>query len=400
MLKFHLECSGCGEVYDVDKPINVCLKCGGALLYKYDFSNLKFDKSVFSFRFDSFWKYIDFLPLRGVQDVISLGEIFTPIIRLNGDLSYGCRNLFVKDDGHLPTGTFKARGMALAVSILKGLGVSRVAIPSAGNAAAALSAYGARAGLEVYAFMPKDAPISTLKECVYMGAKVYLVDGLINDCASIVSRLRDFYGWFDVSTNKQPYRFEGYKLMAYEISEQFDWDPPDYIIFPTGGGEGVIGLWKGFNELMEIGWVDKMPKLIIVQSTGCMPLVKAFHENMKEVSDVWVNAQTIAAGLRVPKPYASYLILKAVRDSGGYAIAVGDDEIMDAMKILSRNGFFTCPEAASTYAALKHLLDDGIVDSSDKILLYFTGSGLKYLDVYALNVDNLPILPKDATSLP
>jgi len=400
MLNFHLECSGCGSVYGGDKPINVCFKCGGALLYKYDFSGLKFDKSVFGFRFDSFWKYLEFLPLRGEGDIVSLGESFTPILHLHGDLNLGFRNLFVKDDGHLPTGTFKARGMALAVSILKSLGVSRVAIPSAGNAAAALSAYGSRAGLEVYAFMPRDAPLSTLKECVYMGARVYLVDGLINDCANIVSRLRDRYGWFDVSTNKQPYRFEGYKLMAYEISEQFDWDPPDYIVFPTGGGEGVIGLWKGFNELIEIGWIDKMPKLIIVQSTGCMPLVKAFNDGLSEVSEAWVNAQTIASGLRVPKPYASYLILRAIRDSGGYAVAVGDDEIIDSMKTLARNGFFTCPEAAATYASLKHLLDDGILDLSDRILLYFTGLGLKYLDVYTLNYDSLPILSRDATSLP
>ncbi|MEM2136716.1 MAG: threonine synthase [Candidatus Methanomethylicia archaeon] len=395
-----MECSNCGEVYGGDKPINVCLKCGGALLYKYDFSGLKFDRGILSFRFDSFWKYFDFLPLKDRSDIVSLGESFSPIIHLTGDVSIGFKNLFIKDDGHIPTGTFKARGMALAVSILKGLGVSRVAIPSAGNAAAALSAYGAKAGLEVYAFMPRDAPISTLKECVYMGAKVYLVDGLINDCASIVSRLRDFYGWFDVSTNKQPYRFEGYKLMAYEISEQFDWDPPDYIIFPTGGGEGVIGLWKGFNELMELGWVDRMPRLIIVQSSGCMPLVKAFHEDAKEVSDVWVNAQTVAAGLRVPKPYASYLILKAIRDSGGYAVAVGDDEIMDSMKILSGNGFFTCPEAAATYASLKYLLNDGVVDLSDRILLYFTGSGLKYLDIYHLNMGNLTVISRDANYLP
>ncbi|MCX8168814.1 MAG: threonine synthase [Candidatus Methanomethylicia archaeon] len=400
MLKFHLECSSCGEVYSGDKPINVCFKCNGALLYKYDFSSVKFNKGIFSFRFDSFWKYIDFLPLKGYEDIVSLGESFTPIIRLNSDIVFNCRDLFIKDDGHLPTGTFKARGMALAISILKSLGVKRIAIPSAGNAAAALSAYGARAGLEVYAFMPKDAPISTLKECIYMGARVYLVDGLINDCASIVSRFKDKYEWFDISTNKQPYRFEGYKLMAYEISEQFDWIPPDYIVFPTGGGEGVIGLWKGFNELLELGWIEKIPRLIIVQSTGCMPLVKAFMEGLKEVSEDWVNAQTIASGLRVPKPYASYLILKAVRDSGGYAIAVSDDEILNSMKILAKNGFFICPEAAATHAAIKYLIDDGIIDLSDRILLYFTGLGLKYIDIYTLDLSSISILPRDATFLP
>ncbi|MCC6018536.1 MAG: threonine synthase [Candidatus Verstraetearchaeota archaeon] len=400
MLDSTIVCSGCGSVYPADKPINVCFKCGGALLYKYDFSRIGFGRDVFAGRFDSFWKYLEFTPLKSSSDIVSLGEPFTPIVNLDGDIAYGFHNVSFKDDGRLPTGTFKARGMALAVSVLRSLGVSKVAIPSAGNAAAALSAYGSRAGLEVYTFMPKDAPISTLRECVYMGARVYLVDGLINDCASIVSRLRDKYGWFDVSTNKQPYRFEGYKLMAYEISEQFDWDPPEAIIFPTGGGEGVIGLWKGFNELIELGWIERAPRLILVQSTGCMPLVKAFMDGAPEVSEAWPNANTIAAGLRVPKPYASYLILRAIRDSGGFALAVGDDEIIESMKILARRGFFICPEAAASHAALKHIANEGLFDPSDRILLYFTGSGLKYLDLYDLDVSKLPLLPRDASSLP
>ena len=400
MLGFSIVCSGCGSVYPADKPINVCFKCGGALLYKYDFSKIGFGRDVFSGRFDSFWKYLEFTPLKSSSDIVSLGETFTPIVKLESDLAYGFHNVFFKDDGRLPTGTFKARGMALAVSVLRGLGVSKFAIPSAGNAAAALSAYASRAGLEVYAFMPRDAPLSTLRECVYMGAKVYLVDGLINDCALIVSRLKDKYGWFDVSTNKQPYRFEGYKLMAYEISEQFDWDPPEAIIFPTGGGEGVIGLWKGFNELIELGWVERVPRLIVAQSTGCMPLVKAFMDGASEVSEAWPNASTIAAGLRVPKPYASYLILRAIRDSGGFALAVSDDEIIDSMKVLAKRGFFMCPEAAASHAALKHIVDEELLDSSDRILLYFTGSGLKYLDLYDLDPLKLPLIPKDASSLP
>ena len=218
--------------------------------------------------------------------------------------------------------------MAVAVSRLKELGVNRIAIPSAGNAAAALAAYGVNAGMEVYAFMPKDVPESILKECVYLGAKVYLVDGLINDAAKLVSKLKEKYRWFDISTNKQPYRFEGYKVMAYEIAEQFNWNPPDSIIFPTGGGEGIIGLWKGFKELIQLGWIEKLPRLIVVQSSGCAPLVEAYNRNEAEVREMWKNAKTIAAGLRVPYPYASYLILRAVRETNGTAVAVEDSEIM------------------------------------------------------------------------
>ncbi|RLE52446.1 MAG: threonine synthase [Candidatus Methanomethylicota archaeon] len=404
VITMYVKCSLCGELYSYNIPLNTCNKCGGVLLFKYDYNqDLSFaDKKLFENRPRTFWKFFDFLPLSSAVNVTSIGELFTPLMRLPDINSINLKNIYIKDDSRLPTGTFKARGMSIAVSCLKELGVKRVAIPSAGNAAAALAAYGARAGMEVYTFIPKDAPLSTLKECIAFGAKVYLIDGLIGDAASIVSRLREKYGWFDLSTNKQPYRFEGYKLMAFEIAEQFDWHPPDVIVFPTGGGEGVIGLWKGFNELVELGWINEseVPRLIIVQSTGCAPLVKAFREGKSEVEEPWPNARTIAAGLRVPKPFGSYLVLRAVRETDGYAVAVSDEEILSSMRTLAHKGLFVCPEAAATHAALPHLRDEGVVDRSDRILLYLTGSGLKYLDLIEIGFSQIPVLGKDAYSLP
>jgi threonine synthase len=300
----------------------------------------------------------------------------------------------LKDDGRLPTGTFKARGMAVAVSRLKELGVKRLAIPSAGNAAAALAAYGAKAGIEVYAFMPEDAPEITINECFHLGAKVYLVDGLINDAAAMMNRYREKYRWFDVSTNKQPYRFEGYKVMAFEIAEQFGWNPPDVILFPTGGGEGVIGLWKGFKELTELGWIRETPRLVIVQSSGCAPLVEAFNRREDEVKTPWENAQTIAAGLRVPRPYASYLILRAVRETKGAAIAVKDEEIISAMKRLLKKGVYACIEAAATLAALNKGRDIRFFDLDEKILLYLTGTAMKNFDLIKFDRGEVPLLAR------
>lgn len=384
-----VKCTLCNEVYSYNIPLNVCENCGGALFIHYNLADIRdnYTRDLFEGRFDTFWKYFELLPINASRNIVSLGEPYTPIISLPRNLSYGFRNVFVKDDGRLPTATFKARGMSVAVSCLRELGVNSVVIPSAGNAAAALAAYGARGGLEVHVFMPRDAPMSTIKECYYMGARIHLVDGLISDAARMVAEIKDRYGWFDVSTNRQPYRFEGYKLMAYEILEQFDWTLPDVIIFPTGGGEGVIGLWKGFNELVDLGWISRgdVPRLIIVQSSGCAPLVKAFVEGRSEVAEPWSNANTIAAGLCVPMPYASYLILRAIRETDGYAVAVSDEEIMNSIGILAKNGLFVCPEAAATHSSLKHLYDEGVLDYDERILLYLTGSGLKYLDL--LKVD-------------
>jgi len=394
------ECSRCGEPFLSDEVLTVCTKCGGALLFRYDLAAVaeKVSKSALEKREDTFWKFVELLPLSSSKSIVSLGEPYTPVLRFSGT---ALKNVYVKDDGRLPTGTFKARGVAVAVSKLKELGVKRVAVPSAGNAAAALTAYGAKAGMEVYAFMPKDVPESNLKECVYLGAKVYLVDGLINHAAEIVRRLGGKFGWFDFSTNKQPYRFEGYKAMAFEIAEQFSWDLPDYIFFPTGGGEGVIGLWKGFKELIELGWTRKLPRLIVVQSSGCAPLVKAYERGASEVKETWKDAETIASGLRVPHPYASYLILRIIKETKGMAVAVDDEEIVSSMKTFFKSGLYACPEAASTLAALNKLekKDEGLFDPDEKILLYLTGDAMKYLDVMMIERNKISVLRKDAISL-
>jgi threonine synthase len=395
------ECTKCGETYSPDRVLTVCTKCGGALLFRYDLVQVaeRISKRVLEKREDTFWKFIEMLPLSSSESIVSLGEPYTPVLRFSDIRITASRNVYVKDDGRLPTGTFKARGMAVAVSKLTELGIKRVAIPSAGNAAAALAAYGAKAGMQVYAFMPKDVPKSNIEECVLLGAKVYLVDGLINDAAEIVKKLEGKYEWFDSSTNKQPYRFEGYKAMALEIAEQFNWNLPDSIIFPTGGGEGIIGLWKGFSELTELGWIRIVPRLIIVQSSGCAPLVTAYNSGESEVKEAWKNAQTIAAGLRVPRPYASYLVLRALKETSGMAVAVDDEEIVSSMRSFFRMGIYACPEAASTLAALRKLESEGLIDLDEKILLYLTGNAIKYFDIIKIKKNKIPMLSKNAASL-
>lgn len=370
-------------------------------MFQYDLARAKevISKSVMEKRDDTFWKFMELLPLSFPSSKVSLGEPYTPVLHLSKGCGSTFKNVYVKDDGGLPTGTFKARGMAVAVSNLKELSVRLIAIPSAGNAAAALSAYGAKAGMRVHAFMPRDVSENIIKECVYMGAKVYLVDGLINDAAWIVKKLKEKYGWFDISTNKQPYRFEGYKAMAFEIAEQYNWDPPDAIFFPTGGGEGIIGLWKGFKELVELGWTEKVPRLVAVQSAGCAPLVRAYNEGEAEIIEGWKKAVTIAAGLRVPSPYASYLVLRALRETRGLALAVDDDEIVSSMETLLKMGIYACPEAASTLAALKRIENEGTIDPEENILLYLTGNVMKYLDGMTIKKEEIPILNKETYSL-
>jgi threonine synthase len=401
MFSIVAECSKCGETFPSNKVLTVCTKCGGALLLQYDLARVaeNVSKNVLAKREDTFWKFMELLPLSSSESIVSLEEPYTPVLRFSTSSSTASKNMYLKDDGRLPTGTFKARGMSVAVSKLKELGVKRVAIPSAGNAAAALAAYGAKAGIEVCTVMPKDVPESNLKECMYMGAKIYLVDGLIGDAAEIVKRLSKNYGWFDISTNKQPYRFEGYKAMALEIAEQFGWDLPDNILFPTGGGEGVIGLWKGFKELIELGWTEKIPRLIVVQSSGCAPLVKAFTNKEPEVKVAWKNAETIAAGLRVPHPYASYLVLRAIKETKGMAVAVDDKEIISSMKAFFKMGIYACPEAASTLAASNKLASEGVLDLNEKTLLYLTGNAMKYFDVMKIERNEIPVLSRDANSL-
>jgi threonine synthase len=259
----------------------------------------------------------------------------------------------------------------------------------------ALAAYGSKAGLEVYAFMPEDVPEPILKECVYLGANVSLVNGNINDAGEVVKKLERKHGWFNVSTNKQPYRVEGYKAMAFEMAEQFNWNPPDSIVFPTGGGEGVLGLWKGFKELLDLGWTKKTPRIIMVQSTGCAPLVKAFYNGEPEVKEPWKKPETIAVGLKVPYPYASYLILRALKETNGVATSVKDTEIISSMKTLLRNGIYACPEAAATLAALIKLENQNFFDSEETVLLYLTGNATKYFDSLEINRKQLPVLNKD-----
>lgn len=402
MFGIAVECSRCGETFSCNKLLTVCTKCGGALLFKYDLARIaeKVSKNVLKNRKDTFWKFMELLPLSSSESIVSLGEPYAPVLHLSKECGLTFKDVYIKDEGRLPTGTFKARGMSVAVSKLKESNVKRVAIPSAGNAAAALTAYGAKAGIEVCAFMPKDVPESILKECVFLGAKVHLVDGLISDAARIVSNFKEDYKWFDMSTNKQPYRFEGYKAMAFEIAEQFNWDLPDDILFPTGGGEGVIGLWKGFEELVELGWTEEVPRLIAVQSSGCAPLVKAYNNSESEVKEAWENAETVAAGLRVPHPYASYLVLAALRKTNGSAISVDDEEIISSVRTLFKMGIYACPEAASTLAALNKIENENLFDSGEKILLCLTGNAMKYFDAMEIDRKGIPVLDKRAKELP
>lgn len=333
----------------------------------------------------SMWRYAPVLPVRNPASIVSLGEGLTPMVR-SGRLAekLGCADLWIKDDGVNPTGSFKARGLSCAISMAKELGVKKVAIPSAGNAASALAAYAAAAGMEAHIFMPSDVPQANYIECKAFGARVTLVDGLISDCAKIVAERKDREGWFDVSTLKEPYRIEGKKTMGYEIAEQFQWSLPDAIFYPTGGGVGLIGMWKAFAEMETLGWLGpKRPKMIAVQAEGCQPVVRAFEQGA-ERSEFWQNATTVSSGLRVPKPLGDFLILRAVRESGGTAIAVSDGESLDAgLELAALDGMFAAPEGAACVAALRKLLANGFLKSEERIVIYNTGAGLKYLEAYS-----------------
>ncbi len=389
----HLECSKCGKKYQADKPQTFCKKCNAPLIAVYDYEKIKevFSKDALKGRRADMWRYSEFLPIEDEKNVVSLGEGFTPIHKL--ELDIGVKNLYVKDDGIIPTGTFKARGMSMAISKAKELGIERIAMPSAGNAAGAAATYGARAGIETFVVMPADAPFTCKLESYMAGAKVYLVKGLISDAGKIVSEGISKFGWFDISTMKEPYRLEGKKTMGLEVAEQFNWELPDIILYPTGGGTGLIGMWKAFKELREIGAIgDEFPRMVSVQSEGCAPIVKAFREGKRE-SEFWQNANTLAAGIRVPKAFADFMILDAIYESGGSAVAVSDEEIIESSNELAKQGLFVCPEGASTLAALKKLIESGEVDKDEKVLLYNTGSGIKYTDVYSENVKlDLPVI--------
>ena len=382
----HLECSLCGTKYESGKPRNLC-DCGGPLLVRYDLYKVRqsWNREWIPNGPCTMWRYAPVLPVSKPGAIVSLGEGMTPLIRTQRMArALGMDDLWVKDEGINPTGSFKARGLSCAISMCVELGIRKVAIPSAGNAASAMAAYAAAAGLEAHIFMPRDVPQSNYIECKAFGANVTLVDGLISDCGRIVAERKDAEGWFDVSTLKEPYRIEGKKTMGYEVAEQMRWELPDAIFYPAGGGVGLIGMWKAFAEMEELGWISsKRPKMIAVQAAGCAPVVRAFEQGANK-SEFWQDAHTVAAGLRVPKPLGDFLMLDAIRASGGTAIAVSDEELLDAgAELGAAEGIFAAPEGAACVAALRKLLATGFLKSNERIVLYNTGAGLKYLEAYA-----------------
>ncbi len=382
----HLECSACGTRYPAHTVQNVC-ECGAPLWVRYDLERLRQDWSKDDVKNgpNSMWRYALALPVERQECIVTLGEGMTPLLEIKKlGIDVGADNLWIKDEGLNPTGSFKARGMSCAISMALELGIKKVALPSAGNAASAAAAYSARAGIEAHIFMPRDVPQSNYIECKAAGAHVTLVNGLINDCGKIVATRKQAEGWFEVSTQKEPYRVEGKKTMGYELAEQLGWRLPDVIFYPTGGGVGLIGMWKAFDEMEQLGWIgSKRPKMIAVQAAGCQPVVKAF-EGGQHRSELWEGASTVASGLRVPKPLGDFLILHAVRESHGTAIAVTDDELLNAgVHLASREGFFIAPEGAACIAALKKLLDSRFLDRSEEIVIYNTGAGVKYLEAYS-----------------
>ena len=381
----HLECTYCGLIHSVHEPNRLCVDCGKVLYPRYDIekARLEVNKENLKVRDSNMWRYFEMMPILDFKNVVTLGEGFTPILsasRLSERL--GCQDIVIKDEGVNPTASFKARGLSAAVSKAKELGITKLTMPSAGNAAGAMSSYAARAGLDGYVFMPQDAPYSNQKEVNITGGRLTLIDGLISDAGVLSREKAAEMNLFDVSTLQEPYRVEGKNTMGYEIAEQLSWELPDVIIYPTGGGTGIVGMWKAFEEMELLGWIgSKRPRMFAVQSDGCAPIVKAFIEG-KEFADMWEDASTMASGIRVPAAIGDYLILQALRDSNGGALTVSDDEIIKMMSIVaSLEGMFVCPEGAATAVALDKLLIDGLVKDNEKVLLLNTGSGLKYLDV-------------------
>lgn len=378
----HLECSLTGDRYRAD-TLQTLSRAGRPLLVRYDLDGIRraLSREKLAARPQTLWRYRELLPVRLAQDVVSLGEVVTPLIplpRLAARL--GVRGeVIVKDEGRLPTGSFKARGLALAVSMAKELGVSTMAMPSNGNAGAAMAAYCSRAGIGAYVFCPEDTPAVNIREIAMQGAEMFLVDGLIDDCGKLVAEGEKEVGWFNCSTLREPYRIEGKKTMGIELAEQLGWELPDVIFYPTGGGTGIIGMWKGFAELEAIGWIGrKRPRMVVVQAEGCAPMVKAWEEG-EEHARRWENAHTFAAGIRVPQAIGDFLILRAVRDSGGFATAVNDEAIAEAWReVAATEGLLLCPETAATYAAYKQALADGRVAVDERVVMFNCASGLKY----------------------
>ena len=382
----HLECTRCARRFEAGRAWNLC-ECGGPLTARYDLERARqsWSRDWVNNGPSNIWRYAPVLPVSKPSAMISLGEGMTPLVRTPrlGE-RLGASDLWVKDEGVNPTGSFKARGLACAVSMALELGIRKVAIPSAGNAASALAAYAAAAGIEAHIFMPRDVPQSNFIECKSFGARVTLVDGLIGDCARMVAQGAAKEGWFDLGTLKEPYRIEGKKTMGYELAEQFRWALPGAILYPTGGGVGLIGMWKAFAELEALGWVaGKRPKMIAVQMEGCQPVVRAFEQGRSQC-EFWHDAWTLASGLRVPQPLGDFLILDAIRASGGVAIAVSDQEALDAgLELAALEGIFAAPEGAACVAALPKLIARGALDAAERIVIYNTGAGLKYLEAWS-----------------
>ncbi len=377
----HLECSATGKRYEADR-VHGLSDVGKPLLVRYDLEGVRraVSREALAARGGGFWKYREFLPVRKSADVVRLGEELTPLIGLPRLAARaGVKSVVVKDEGRLPTGSFKARGLALAVAMAKAFGIGRLAMPTNGNAGAALAAYAARAGIETHVFCPADTPEINVREIALAGAHVTLVDGLINDCGKRVAEGRERMGWFDVSTLKEPYRIEGKKTMGIELAEQLEWTLPDVIFYPTGGGTGLIGMWKAFAELEAVGLAGAArPRMVAVQAAGCAPIVRAFQSGAEHAT-LWQDAHTIAAGIRVPAAIGDFLILRAVRESHGFAIAVDDDAIQAALiEVAREEGLLLCPEGAATYAAWRAALADGRVGAHEKVLLFNCATGLKY----------------------
>ena len=383
----HLECGLCGKVYEADKVWNLSPCCNKPLLARYDIEEAKqvFTKDKLAHREKNLWRYREMLPVLKDENALSLGEGFTPLkkaVRL-GKL-YDHNELYIKDESLNPTTSFKARGLCMAISKAKELGVTDVSIPSAGNAAGAMCAYASLAGMKSYVFMPVDVPKPFVAECRAFGAEVNLINGLITDCGKAAAELVKKFNRFDVSTLKEPYRLEGKKTMGYEVAEQFNWELPDVIIYPTGGGTGLVGMWKAFDEMEKLGWItSKRPRMVSVQSTGCSPVIRAFN-GKKEFAEPWSGAATIADGLRVPAAVGDFLILRAIYESEGTAVAVDDKEIFNASNLIARNeGIFPAPEGGATLAAFVELKKTGWIKENDKTVLFNTGSGHKYMSLWA-----------------
>ncbi|KFA89012.1 threonine synthase [Archangium violaceum] len=394
----HLECSRCRKTHDADRVQNLC-DCGGPLLVRYDLKAVAraVRPSDLAGRVSSLWRYREVLPVREDKNIITLGEGMTPLFplpRLGAEM--GLPDLWLKDEGLNPTASFKARGAATGVSRARELGIKALAMPTNGNAGGAWASYGARAGMSVTLVMPTDAPAMSVLEASAVGANAYMVRGQITDAGAIVGRSAKAHGWFEAATLKEPYRIEGKKTMGYEIAEQLGWTLPDVILYPTGGGVGIIGIYKALLEMREMGWLPenvRFPKLVAVQAEGCQPIVKAFREG-KDVSEKWENASTVAQGIRVPKALGDFLVLQAVRETGGTCVAVPDADTMWGLERISRmEGAFICPEGASLVGATRMLLRDGWLEAGQRVLLLNTGAGIKYPDV--MN-PKLPVLELNA----